>query len=51
MGAKRPKSLVPIYLQPEDANLWYFKLLLFNITEFIAWNILKIPLTLKPGNL
>ena len=29
----------PISLQLYDVNLWYFKLTLFNITEFIAWNI------------
>ena len=27
-----------IHLQPEDENLWYFKLRLFDLTEFIVWN-------------
>ena len=29
----------PISLQPYDENLWYFKLTLFDLTEFIVWNI------------
>ena len=29
----------PISLQLYDVNLWYFKLTLFNITEFIVWSI------------
>ena len=28
--------LTPISLQPDDVNLWYFKLRLFNLTELIA---------------
>jgi len=26
-------------LQPEGVNLWYFKLSLFDSTEYIIWNI------------
>ena len=29
----------PISLQPYDVNLWYFKLTLFDLTEFKVWNI------------
>ena len=29
----------PISLQPYDVNLWYFKLTLFHLSEFIVWNI------------
>ena len=29
----------PISLQPDDVNLWYFKLRLFDLTELIVWNI------------
>ena len=31
--------LIPISLQPDGEHLWYFKFRLFNLTEFIAWNI------------
>jgi len=31
--------LSPISLQSDRVNLWYFKLWLFNIMEFIIWNI------------
>ena len=31
--------LIPISLQSDDVNLWYFKLRLFGLTEFIVWNI------------
>ena len=31
--------LITISLQPDDVNLWYFKLTLFDLSEFIAWNI------------
>ena len=30
---------IPVSLQPFDLNLWYFKLRLFDLTEFIIWNI------------
>ena len=26
-------------MQPDDVNLWYFKLTLFDLTAFIVWNI------------
>ena len=26
-------------LEPDVVNLWYFKLRLFDLTEFIVWNI------------
>ena len=29
----------PISLQPDDVNLWYFKLTIFDLIAFIAWNI------------
>ena len=29
----------PIFLQPDHQNVWYFKLRLFDLTEFIVWNI------------
>ena len=31
--------LIPIYKQPDGVKLWYFKLILFNLIEFIVWNI------------
>ena len=31
--------LVPISLQSDGLNLWYFKLGLFDLTEFIVYNI------------
>ena len=31
--------LIPISLQSDYVNLWYFKLRLFGLTEFIVWNI------------
>ena len=31
--------LIPISLQLDEVNLWYFKLRLFDSTEFIVWNI------------
>jgi len=34
--------IIPISLQPEGVNLLYFKLSLFDLTEFIVWNILGI---------
>ena len=37
--ATNPNFLTPIHLQPNDVNLWYFKLILFDITEVIVWNI------------
>ena len=29
----------PISLQPDDVNLWHFKLTLFDLIAFIVWNI------------
>ena len=31
--------LIPISLKPNVVNLWYFKLILFDLTELIAWNV------------
>ena len=31
--------LIPIFFKPNGVNLWYFKLRLFDLTEFIIWNI------------
>ena len=31
--------LIPISLQSDYVNLWYCKLRLFGLTEFIVWNI------------
>ena len=31
--------LILASLQSDDVNLWYFKLRLFDLTEFIVWNI------------
>ena len=31
--------LIPIFFKPNGVNLWYFKLRLFDLTEFIVWNI------------
>ena len=31
--------LIPISLQSDDVNIWYFKLRFFILTEFIVWNI------------
>ena len=30
---------IPIALQPDVANLWFFKLRLFDLEEFTIWNI------------
>ena len=37
--ATNSNFLSPISLQSDRVNLWYFKLWLFNIMEFIIWNI------------
>ena len=29
-------------MQPDSVNLWYFKLRLFNLAEFIVWNIVSL---------
>jgi len=31
--------LTPISLQPDGVDLWYFKLRLYDLPEFIVWNI------------
>ena len=31
--------LIPVSLQSNDVNLWYFTLRLFGLTKFIVWNI------------
>ena len=31
--------LIPISFEPYFVNLWYFKLVLFNLTEVIVWNV------------
>ena len=31
--------LMPKTLQPDDVNFWYFKLRLFDLTEFTVWKI------------
>ena len=31
--ATNPNFTIPIFLQPNDVTLWYFKLILFDITE------------------
>ena len=33
------KFLIPISIQPNGVNLWYFKLRLFDLTDFIVWNV------------
>ena len=35
--------LLPISLQPDVVNLWYFKHWMFDLTEFIVWNISDLP--------
>ena len=34
--------LIPISLQPDGINLWYFKLKLLYLTKFIVWNIIGL---------
>ena len=36
------KFLNPIFLQPDDVHLWYFKLILFDLTEFELSKIYNI---------
>ena len=31
--------LIPISLQPDGVNHWYFKLSLFDLREFVVWNM------------
>ena len=28
-----------VSMQPDGVNLWYFKLILFNLTELLVWNV------------
>jgi len=37
--ATNSNLLIPISLQPDGANLWYFKLRLFYLKVLIVWNI------------
>ena len=37
--ATNSNFLIPISVQPDDENLRHFKLRLFDLTEFIVWNI------------
>jgi len=37
--AKNSTFEIPISFNPDDLNLWYFKLTLFNLTAFIVWTI------------
>ena len=37
--ATNSEFIIPISLEPNVANLWYFKLILFYLAEFIAWNV------------
>ena len=37
--ATNSNFLIPISRQPDGGNPWYFKLRLFDLTEFIFWNI------------
>ena len=36
---KKSTCIISISWRPDGANLWYFKLRLFDLTEFIVWNI------------
>ena len=37
--ATNSNSIIPISLQPDGVDLWYFKLKLFGLKWFIVWNI------------
>ena len=41
--ATNSNFLIPISLQPDVVNLWYFKLCMFDLTEFIFWHIQGLP--------
>ena len=34
--------LIPISLEPNVVNLWYFKLILFDLAKVIAWKMSKV---------
>ena len=36
--SKKTYFLFPIFLEQDDVNIWYLKLLLFDVTQFIVWN-------------
>ena len=36
---KNSNFLISLSLQPDDLNLWYLKLRLFDITNLIVWKI------------
>ena len=31
-------------MQPDEVNLWYFKLRLFDLTQFVVWNKLSLKI-------
>ena len=37
--ASNSDFLIPISLQTDGVNPWYFKLRSFDLTEFVVWNI------------
>ena len=39
LHATNSDFLIFISLKPNGVNLWYFKLILFDLTELIVWNI------------
>ena len=45
------KFLIPISLQPDSVNNWYSYLRLFDLTEFIVWNIYGIGISIKNQSL
>ena len=40
--ATNSNFLILISWQPDGGNAWYFKLRLFDLTEFIVWNIKRL---------
>ena len=36
--ATNSKCVIPISFQPDCVNVWYFKLILFDLIEFKVWN-------------
>ena len=37
----KPKFWYPFFLQPDGVNLWYFKLRIFDLTEFLELKYLR----------
>ena len=37
--ATNSEFIMPISLEPNVVNLWYLKLILFDLTDSIVWNI------------